>query len=239
METVEVIDSRARSVPSRSVRLHSTGACYLSRVKKACTRSVTKSPCSLLLDIKISDSPGLGTPHRRGWFVTSWQDLYFIADPQLKGFRFRNPPHRAAAHWSMSAKHVSLKNHDGGTCVLCKTAPSETSCTRHSDTTTAQVRSVRPFTSLLAPFCGGCYCSAVTQYLSSATSKSGRCDFLQFIDGGSWGTWNKAQAFEFLRSVSCPAAFPLPSSHQGTGQHRIQPRRPFAPRLPPWKRDNW
>lgn len=50
----------------------SIGPCYLSRVKKACIVSVTKSSCSLLLDITISDSPGLGSLHRRAWFVTNW-----------------------------------------------------------------------------------------------------------------------------------------------------------------------
>lgn len=45
---------------------------------------------------------------------------------------------------------------------------------------------------------GGYFSPALTQYISSATSKSGRCHFLQFIDGGSRGPENKAQAFEFL-----------------------------------------
>lgn len=64
------------------------------------------------------------------------------------------------------------------------------------------------FISLLATFWGGWFFSAITQYVSSATLKSGRCHFLQFIDGGSWGPENKAQAFEFPH---CFLAVLLPS----------------------------
>lgn len=72
---------------------------------------------------------------------------------------------------------------------------------------------IRQFILLLAAFCGGYFFSAVTLYVSSATSKSGRCHFLQFIDGGSWGPENKAQAFEFLR---CFLALPLSFSSMVT-----------------------